>query len=134
MSAMRPPLRDSILFFYYQDLAAAARWYEERLGARRLWDGGWVVIFEVGAHSRIGLVDSARGFLKPAPGERRCALFSVEVDDVHAWYAYMSSFQETCFLSPVAVATEGLTETFVVQDPGGYPVEFFRWRNLQTVE
>jgi catechol 2,3-dioxygenase-like lactoylglutathione lyase family enzyme len=126
--AVRPPLLGAIPFYYYDDLAPAVRWYEERLGLRRAWDGGWAVVFELPGGARLGLVDAARGFLRPVAGENKGALISLEVGDVLAWHAYLAAFDDTRFVTPVGVATDGLTEMFVVRDPGGYPVEFFRWR------
>lgn len=127
----RPSLLGAISFYYYDDLAAAVRWYEERLGLRRAWDGGWAVVFEVAPGSRIGLVDAARGIQQPVPGSNKGALISLEIEDVHAWHAYLTAWGDTDVVAPIGSATDDLTETFVVRDPGGYLVEFFRWRQRQ---
>lgn len=123
----RPPLLGAISFYYYDDLAPAVRWYEERLGLRRAWDGGWAIVFELTGTSRIGLVDTARGFERAVAGPHKGTLISLEIADVHAWYAYLRAFGDVEFLTPIRSATDGRTEMFVVRDPGGYPVEFFRW-------
>lgn len=124
----RPALRGAIAFYYYDDLAPAVRWYEERIGLNRAWDGGWAVVFETPGSSRIGLVDAAHGFERVVHGPHKGTLISLETDDLEAWRRYLASFADTEFVTPIRVATDGLTEMFVVRDPGRYPVEFFRWR------
>lgn len=128
----RPPLLGAIAFYYYDDLAPAIRWYEERLGLRRAWDGGWAVVFELPGSSRIGLVDTARGFERAVPGPSKGTLISLETDDLRTWREYLATFGDTEFVTEIRAATDGLTEMFVVRDPGGYPVEFFRWRTPQA--
>lgn len=128
----RPALLGAISFYYYDDLAPAVRWYEERLGLRRDWDGGWAVVFVLTGTSRLGLVDAARGFERTVPGPSKGALISLETGDLRAWRAYLESFGDTDFVTPISTATDGLTEMFVVRDPGGYPVEFFRWRDPEA--
>lgn len=98
----------------------------------RIWDGGWAIVLGLDSGVRIGLVDALRGFERPVAGPHKGTLLSFEIEDVHGWHAYLAAFGDTEFVTPVSSATDGLTEMFVVRDPGGYPVEFFRWRDPQS--
>jgi catechol 2,3-dioxygenase-like lactoylglutathione lyase family enzyme len=123
----RPPaLCGAIAFVYYDDLAAAVAWYA-RLGLVRVWDGDWVVVFEAAPGQRVGLVDGARGLLRPLPGPDKGVLLSFETDDLAGWHAWFREHAPEELGSPVRVGTDGQTQSFVVRDPGGYTVEFFRW-------
>ena len=59
----------SITFFYYRDLAAAARFYEDVMGFRLAIDQGWSKIYRIGGNAHLGLVDEARGMHKSAPNK-----------------------------------------------------------------
>lgn len=114
-------------FFYYQDLAAAANWYEHELGLRRVADEGWVVIIEITPTSFIGLVNASDGTLRPI--EEKGALLSIETPDLEAWYARLKESPNSNITQGIKIGAKGKIEEFRLEDPGGYAVEFFRWRD-----
>lgn len=125
-----PHIAGAISFFYYHDLAAAVRWYETRLGLKKRFDGGWVAIFELAQGAHIGLVDAANGALKPQPDQDKGAIIALETPDLESWYARLCADGGVTVLEPPSSGSKGLTEQFKILDPGGYIVEFFRWREL----
>ncbi len=120
-----PRIAGTVPFFYYSDLAAAADWYENKLGLRRVTDEGWVVIFEVAPTAFIGLVNASDGTLRPA--REKGVLLSIETPDLVAWYNRLKAVEGINMKQGIKVGAKGMIEEFRLQDPGGYIVEFFRW-------
>ena len=42
-----PSIAAGVPFFYYNDLNAAANWYENKIGLKKVTEEEWVVIFEL---------------------------------------------------------------------------------------
>ena len=76
----------AITFFYYRDLPAAMRFYEDILGLSLAIDQGWCKIYQICPGAHVGLVDEAKGMNKwqAAKPVQLC----IRVPDVDAWYAY----------------------------------------------
>jgi|GEM_PF-196449 len=121
-----PSIAGGVPFFYYHDLAKAADWYEHKLGLKKYADEGWVVIFELTPSSYIGLVDATGGSLRPI--EDKGALLSIETEDLEAWYERLRNINGINMIHGIETGGHGLIEEFRMTDPGGYIVEFFRWR------
>ncbi len=121
-----PPIKAGVPFFYYHNLEEAAAWYEHKLGLKKHADEGWVVIFELNPSSHIGLVNASGGSLLPT--KEKGALLSIETDDLEAWYQKLQSTEGINMIHGIEVGGQGLVEEFRMHDPGGYIVEFFRWR------
>lgn len=121
-----PDIRAGVPFFYYQDLQTAANWYEDKLGLRKVVSRDWVVIFELNAYSQIGLVNATGGSL--APADEKGVLLSIEVDNLEGWYEYLSTKDGIDMIHGIEVGAQGMIEEFRMTDPGGYVIEFFRWK------
>lgn len=130
-----PPLSVNAIVpnFYYTDLAAARAWYVNELGLKPIYDDGWVVILEFGPGMQLALVDGERGFLKPV--QDKGTMLSIETDDIDGWYARAQRAKGARWLKgrEIVVAAPGLNEhkdiyEFRLVDPGGYIVEFYRWK------
>lgn len=121
-----PSIAGGVPFFYYQDLATAADWYENKLGLKKYADEGWVVIFELTPSSYLGLVNATGGSLRPI--EEKGALLSIETEELEAWYERLKDVEGINMIHGIEVGAKGLIEEFRMSDPGGYVVEFFRWR------
>ncbi len=121
-----PSVKAGVPFFYYHNLEEAAAWYEHKLGLKKHADEGWVIIFELNPSSHIGLVNASDGSLRPT--EEKGALLSIETDDLEAWYKKLQSVEGINMIHGIEVGGQGLIEEFRMRDPGGYVVEFFRWR------
>ena len=114
-------------FFYYQDLTVAADWYEHTLGLRKVADEGWVAIIEITPTSFIGLVNATDGTLRPTAEKN--VLLSIETPDLEAWHEKLTATPGSNITQNIEIGAKGKIEEFRMQDPGGYVVEFFRWRD-----
>ena len=122
--------------FYYDDVEAAKDWYTNKLGFRTVVDLGWVAIVEVAPGMQIALVDGERGTLNAV--EEKGALLVIETDALEQWYEHVSSIEGIEWYQYDHDTTRsrikhGLMEhreieEFRVVDPGGYIIEFFRWK------
>ena len=122
-----PPITGSVPFLYYHDLEEAANWYEHKLGLRRVVDEGWVVVFELTPTAFIGLVNATGGTLRPA--EDKGVLLSIETHELEAWHRKLKGIEGANVIQDIEVGAKGMIEEFRLQDPGGYIVEIFRWRD-----
>ncbi len=129
--ASQPPANPSVAagvtFFYYDDLDEAADWYENKLGLNNLTDEGWVVIFELTDSSHLGLVNASGGSLKPT--ENKGAMLSIETGEREAWYEKLKDVDGINMIHGIEGSEDGWIEEFRMTDPGGYIIEFFRWRS-----
>ena len=55
----------AITFFYYENIAPIAQFYEEILGFELVLDQGLARIYRVAPHSYFGIVDGNRGAISP---------------------------------------------------------------------
>jgi catechol 2,3-dioxygenase-like lactoylglutathione lyase family enzyme len=122
--------------FYYHDLATAREWYVDKLGFTPIYEGGWVVIVEVAPGMQIALVDGERGTLKPV--EDKGALLVIETDELEEWYRYVSRLEgiewyqygneSGRYRLKHGIMEHEEIEEFRIVDPGGYIIEFYRWK------
>lgn len=122
-----PSITGLVPFFYYSDLNGAADWYENKLGFKKLTDEDWVVIFEVTDTSYIGLVNSTGGTLTPT--EDKGVLLSIETAELESWFEKLNAIDGSNIIQGIKMNDNGMVEEFRLLDPGGYIIEFFRWRN-----
>ena len=122
-----PPIATGVTFFYYNDLDEAADWYENKLGLNRVTDEGWVVIFEWTDSLHLGLVNATEGSLKPT--EDKGAMYPIETAELEAWYEKLKDVDGINMMQGIQESTNGMIEVFSITDPGGYIIEFFRWRS-----
>ncbi len=120
-----------ITFFYYQDLARAARFYEETLGLEVVEDQGWAKLYRVSKGAFFGIVDAERGF-HPARSESSVVLTLV-TDDVEGWYVALHEVGVP-LLSSIAVHEDIRVKCFFVRDPGGYVLEFQSFLDPQVAK
>ena len=110
----------AITFFYYRDLPAAMRFYEDILGLSLAIDQGWCKIYKICPGAHVGLVDEAKGMNKwqAAKPVQLC----IRVPDVDAWYAYANEV-ELNGLSELFINDQLGIRAFVFNDPEGYQIE-----------
>jgi catechol 2,3-dioxygenase-like lactoylglutathione lyase family enzyme len=111
-------------FFYYRDLHAAWRFYEDILGLTTVADYGFAKIMRVAGTSYLTLVDGESGMhTADEPKTVAIALITDQLDD---WYAYLKS--ENVPMRHDYNSVEGRPHHgFVVDDPEGYYLEFERF-------
>jgi len=120
-----PSIDSQVQFQYYDDVDAAAPFYERTLGLTKTFDLGWVKIYRVSPTSYVGLVDGTRGYHKVAASKP--VMLSIVTRDVDAWYSRLQAARVP-LLSELQPSSKSPTRGFLVADPGGYTVEFFTWQ------
>ena len=120
------PVVGQVTFFYYKELTGPERFYGEMLGFPKSFDKGWVKFFQLTPHSCVGLVDEAHGHHKAL--DQKSVMLSMETPDLEAWYERAKARGATFQTHPdFAAAGEKMVTGFMLSDPGGYTVEFFRF-------
>jgi predicted enzyme related to lactoylglutathione lyase len=126
-SIIQPPsIKETTLMFYYKDLALVAPFYEKTLGLIKTFDEGWVKIFQITPTSSIGLVQEGEGSFHRAQADN-AVMLSIVTDDVDAWYQRLKQAGDIVFLKEIYNNENVPIRAFLVQDPGGYSIEFFQW-------
>lgn len=110
----------AVTFFYYRDLPAAIRFYEDVMGFRLAIDQGWSKIYRIAGQAHLGLVDEARGMHRSAP--EKPVQLCIRVPDVDAWHRYARA-QGVAALSKLFVNDALGIRAFVFEDPEGYQIE-----------
>jgi predicted enzyme related to lactoylglutathione lyase len=110
----------AITFFYYRDLPAAMRFYEDVLGFPLAIDQGWCKIYRICPGAHVGLVDEAKGMNKWQA--RKPVQLCIRVPDVDAWYGYAQE-QGLDGLSELFINDQIGIRAFVFNDPEGYQIE-----------
>lgn len=122
-----PPIDGAILFFYYDDLETAARWYQDVLGLKPLFQQDWIVLMQLCPGTIVGLVDATGGSHHPLRGGNQGAMLTIETNAVEAWLDRFKALDLCPADQQLTRGCRGRTLEFSVRDPGGYLVEFFRW-------
>ena len=114
----------SITFFYYEDLAPIASFYEEVLGFELVLDQDVARIYRIATGSFFGIVDGNRGHLQHQP--RSAALLTIVAEDVAGWHARLKA---RGVLQLTDIMRGRYCEHFFFEDPGGYAVEVQRFHD-----
>jgi catechol 2,3-dioxygenase-like lactoylglutathione lyase family enzyme len=134
-AAERPGSVDAtITFFYYESIQDQVAFYEGLLGLSPSMVEDWVRIYPVTDTSSVGLVLEGRGF-HPVSDDKP-AMLSIVTGDVDAWYERMvnAGVPVRSPLRPPGTTgnpDDAPVRGFVVEDPGGYTIEFFTWQKNQ---
>lgn len=123
-AAAAPPIGEQVTMFYYEDLAAASAFYGGTLGLEKTLDWEWVRFYRTGPSSSVGLVRAGDGAWHDVQ-ERNAVMLSLVTTDVDAWYRRLAAHEGVVFLKHIAEG--GGIRSFLLEDPGGYTVEFFQW-------
>lgn len=119
------PVNAQVTFFYYPDLSPPERFYGTLLGFEKTFDQGWVKFFRLTPHSYVGLVDAARGH--HSAGGEKSVMLSMETNALEDWHRRAVAGGASFQVEPDFGATDRLITNFMLTDPGGYTVEFFRF-------
>jgi predicted enzyme related to lactoylglutathione lyase len=120
-----PATNSSVTFIYYKDMAEGENFYGNILGFKKDFDGEWVKIFRVTDGGRIGLVDETKGYLKGATDKP--VMLSIDTPDVKAWYERIKVTGAKYLKTHLKDHSDGFANSFIMNDPEGYTVEFFQW-------
>ena len=115
----------SNVFFYYEDVEAAATFYKDVLGFRIAADYGFAKIVQVAPKSFITLVDHTKGM--HSADEPKTTAIALVTDQLDQWWDYVQTqdidMRSTEYNPIVGRPHHG----FVAIDPEGYFLEFERF-------
>jgi catechol 2,3-dioxygenase-like lactoylglutathione lyase family enzyme len=114
--------KGTVLWLYYDDLAAAQRFYEDEIGLTLVVDQGWAKIYLTSTSGFLGLVDGARGMHDAT--ERQAVTVSFLTDGLEGWLRYARGHQGIALRSDSIDARDPRYRAFVAYDPQGYFLEF----------
>lgn len=113
-------------FFYYKDVAAAERFYNDILGLQTVADYGFAKILRVAGTSYLTLVDARSGM--HGADEPKTVAIALITDQLEGWYRYLR--RESVPLRSEYNPVEGRPHHgFVAYDPEGYYLEFERFND-----
>lgn len=119
-----PSLSSQTTMFYYKDLEPVSYFYGDLLGLEKTLDWDWVKFYKTGPASTVGLVMEGDGGWHKVQ-ESNAVMLSLVTEEVDAWYARLKDKEDLTFLKEIADG--GPIRSFLLEDPGGYTVEFFEW-------
>lgn len=120
-----PPTNSAVTFIYYKDLSEGENFYGNILGLKKDFDGEWVKIFRIADGGRVGLVDETKGHLKASSDKP--VMISIDTPDVQAWYDRVKVSGAKYLKTHLKDHSDGFANSFLMNDPAGYTVEFFQW-------
>ena len=121
---MRLTTDAQVVMFYYKDLTEVDRFYGEVLGLEKTFDEDWVKFYKTSANGTVGLVAESDGAWHQAQ-EKNAVMLSIVTSEVDAWYEMLRQKEGVSFLKEIGDG--GPIRSFLIEDPGGYTVEFFEW-------
>jgi len=125
--AVHPSITQQIVMLYYKDLAAARHFYGDILGLQETMEDSWVTIYQSTSSSLIGVVkEGAKGAYHHAQ-DQNAVMISIVTDDLEAWHDKLKRAKEVNFLKEIYEGAYTPIRAFLVEDPGGYSIEFFQW-------
>jgi hypothetical protein len=98
------------------------------LGLPATLDSEWVKIFQVSETSSVGVVTEGEGAYHKAQSSN-AVMLSIVTSEVDAWYDKLKATENIIFIKDIYNSDSVPIRAFLVEDPGGYTVEFFQWLN-----
>ncbi len=114
----------TITFFYYKNLDAATRFYEDVMGFESVIDVDFAKVYRVYEGVHIGLVDGKRGYVKAT--EAKPIMLSYFSDDINWWHQHLRD-NEVTIEQPPQEASYLKMKTMLFRDPEGYLLEILQW-------
>lgn len=119
----RPEIEGQITFLYTEDLERAGDFYQNVIGLRLVLDQGTCRIYRTGEGAYLGTCQ-VKGDQKL--GERKGVIFTLVVEDVDGWFAYLKSKGVHLQEEPQISEAYGIYH-FFLEDPDGYVLEVQRF-------
>ena len=91
----------------------------------KTYDANRARIYRTSASSYVGLVEQGSGYHEAS--DDKPVMLSLVTDALDEWYKKLVAADVTV-LSELADSSRAPVRAFMVEDPGGYTVEFFQWR------
>ena len=128
-SSMTPPTDAQVTMLYYKNLDEPTVFYGDVLGLKNTLDWDWVKFFQTSPTSYVGLVTEGEGAHHQVQ-TRNAVMVSIVTSDVDGWYGRISKDGSVVVLRELA--DRGPIRSFMLEDPGGYTVEFFQWLSQES--
>jgi extradiol dioxygenase family protein len=125
-SAAQTRISGQATFLYYKDLVAPRKFYTEVLGLVPYFETEWVTLYHPVAGATIGLVKEP-GSDTSAKIKRSVVMVSLVTDDVAGWYRKLRHRRGVHIVKALYDHPAVPIRAFEIEDPAGYPVEFFQW-------
>jgi len=119
-----PSLDSQVTMLYYKNFDDAVHFYGSSLGLEMEFDWPWIKFFKTGPSSSVGIVAEGEGAWHKAQ-ETNAVMLSLVTSEVDAWNDRLNNRDDVIFLKEIG--DSGGIRSFMLQDPGGYTVEFFEW-------
>ena len=126
---MLPPIDSQIVMLYYDDITEAANFYGNTLGLQKTMNEDWVKIYQLTDSSSVGVVKAGPGAYHVTQ-EKNAVMLSIVTSDVDGWYRHLKAAGQVKFLKDIHESDVPI-RSFLVEDPGGYTIEFFQWRDTE---
>jgi len=119
-----PSISSQITMLYYENIDDASVFYGETLGLKKTFDWTWIRFYQTGPASSVGIVTEGDGAWHQVQ-ERNAVMLSLVTEEVDAWYERLRGRDDVRFLKHIGDG--GGIRSFMLEDPGGYTIEFFQW-------
>ena len=123
-------IKATVLWLYYNDLAAIQQFYEQTFGLELTVDQGWAKVYQTSPTGYIGLVDGEPG-MRDATAEKAVTV-SFLTDDIRGWFDYARDEQAFELRSEAVSEADDRFLAFVGYDPEGYFLEFDTFREHEA--
>ena len=117
-----PGIDSGITWFYYDNFAQAAAFYEEVLGFESVVDQDWAKIYLISNGAFLGVVDAQAGKGSCTTQPESAVLLTLVVDDTNPWHAHLKE-KGVSGLTEIQHREDIQIECFFFEDPGGYRLE-----------
>jgi hypothetical protein len=123
-------ITDQVTFLYYADLAPARRFYCDTLGLTPYFETEWVSLLHTTPAATIGLVKLDHTDATSS-SKRALVMVSFVTDDAAGWYEKLRHDPSVHIVKDLYDHPRVPIRAFELEDPAGYPVEFFQWLTAQ---
>lgn len=124
-----PAIGEAVIMLYYKDITAATAFYGEMLGLEMTFDQDSAKLFRLTPTTLVGVILEGETSYHRAQASN-AVMLSVVTPDVDAWYQRLTRHGDITVLKPLADSANNPIRAFLIEDPGGYTVEFFSWLNV----
>ena len=121
---MRPDIVATNAFYYYDDVESAWAFYRDMLGLETVIDYGFARILRLADASYLTLVDAAEGM--HSADEPKNVTLHLVTDRLDRWHTHFLRLGRMLEYQGASVQ-DGMPDSFVVRDTGGYALRFVRY-------
>jgi len=121
-----PGITEQYTMLYYNDMEAPRKFYGGLLGLTSTMEDEWLSLYRLTPASYIGVIKAGEDSWHKVQ-EKNAVMISIVSDDVDGWYQRIRQDSSVTILKEIYDNESVPIRAFLVQDPGGYTVEFFQW-------